>query len=241
MAGLAKQQERIMSTVTVIPLPKPVLLPVEGLSERFPVRRVYCVGRNYADHAIEMGHDPSREPPFFFQKNADNLLPAGEDFPYPSLSNDVHFEVECVLALKAGGRNIATEAALDCVYGYAVGIDFTRRDLQAEAKKLGRPWEVAKAFEHSAPVSAIVPAARLGHPSAGRIWLDLNGKRVQDGDLNQMIWKVPEIITELSKLFTLAPGDIVMTGTPAGVGAVRRGDRVDCGIDGVATLGVTVA
>jgi fumarylpyruvate hydrolase len=241
MAGLAKQQERIMSTVTVIPLPKPVLLPVEGLSERFPVRRVYCVGRNYADHAIEMGHDPSRVPPFFFQKNADNLLPAGEDFPYPSLSNDVHFEVECVLALKAGGRNIATEAALDCVYGYAVGIDFTRRDLQAEAKKLGRPWEVAKAFEHSAPVSAIVPAARLGHPSAGRIWLDLNGKRVQDGDLNQMIWKVPEIITELSKLFTLAPGDIVMTGTPAGVGAVRRGDRLDCGIDGVATLGVTVA
>ncbi|WP_454849733.1 fumarylacetoacetate hydrolase family protein [Rhizobium binxianense] len=226
---------------TVIPLPQPVLLPVEGTSARFPVRRVYCVGRNYADHAIEMGHDPSREPPFFFQKNADNLLPPGRDFPYPPLSNDVHFEVECVLALKSGGANIPAEKALDCIYGYAVGIDFTRRDLQAEQKKLGRPWEVAKAFEYSAPVSAIVPAERLGHVNAGRIWLDHNGRNVQNGDLNQMIWKVPEIIAELSKLFILAPGDVIMTGTPAGVGAVRKGDRVECGIDGVATLSVAVA
>jgi fumarylpyruvate hydrolase len=226
---------------TVSPLPQPVLLPVEGTAETFPVRRVYCVGRNYADHAIEMGHDPSREPPFFFQKNADNLLPAGKDFPYPPLSNDVHFEVECVLALKSGGQNIATENALDCVYGYAVGIDFTRRDLQAEAKKLGRPWELAKAFEYSAPVSAIVPASRLGHPDKSRIYLDHNGKRVQDGDLNQMIWKVPEIIAELSKLFILAPGDVIMTGTPAGVGAVKRGDHVECGIDGIATLTVNIA
>ncbi|MGO7541684.1 fumarylacetoacetate hydrolase family protein [Rhizobium ruizarguesonis] len=226
--------------VTVIPLPQPALLPVEGSAERFPVRRVYCVGRNYADHAIEMGHDPSREPPFFFQKNADNLLPAGKAFPYPSLSSDVHYEVECVLALKSGGANIEATDALDCIYGYAVGIDFTRRDLQGEAKKLGRPWEVGKAFEHSAPVSSIVPASRLGHPAEGKIWLEQNGKRVQDGDLNQMIWKVPEIIAELSKLFTLAPGDIIMTGTPAGVGAVARGDRINCGIDGVATLSVEV-
>ncbi len=226
---------------TVIPLPAPVLLPVEGTTDRFPVRRVYCVGRNYADHAIEMGHDPSREPPFFFQKNADNLLSDGKDFPYPPLSDDVHFEVECVLALKAGGKDIALENALDCVYGYGVGIDFTRRDLQAEAKKLGRPWELAKAFEHSAPVSSIVPAAKLGHPDAGRVWLDLNGKRVQDGDLNQMIWKVPEIIAELSKLFELAPGDVIMTGTPAGVGAVKRGDHIDCGIDGIAKLSIDVA
>ncbi|ANL28567.1 fumarylacetoacetate hydrolase protein [Rhizobium phaseoli] len=225
---------------TVIPLPKPVLLPVDGSDERFPVRRIYCVGRNYADHAIEMGHDPSREPPFFFQKNAENLLPPGSAFPYPPLSNDVHYEVECVLALKSGGANIQAELALDCIYGYGVGIDFTRRDLQGEAKKLGRPWEAAKAFEHSAPVSAIVPASRIGHPGEGRIWLEQNGKRVQDGDLNQMIWKVPEIIAELSKLFVLAPGDVVMTGTPAGVGAVAKGDRITCGIDGVATLSVEV-
>ncbi len=146
-----------------------------------------------------------------------------------------------MLALKAGGQDIPVERALDCIYGYAVGIDFTRRDLQVEAKKLGRPWEVAKAFECSAPVSPIVPASRLGHLLGGRIWLELNGKRAQDGDLNQMIWKVPEIIAELSKLFVLAPGDVIMTGTPAGVGAVKKGDRVDCGIDGIATLSLKVA
>ncbi|MBB4272953.1 fumarylacetoacetate hydrolase family protein [Rhizobium mongolense] len=229
------------SPATVIPLPQPVLLAIEGSSDVFPVRRVYCVGRNYADHAIEMGHDPSREPPFFFQKNADNLLPPGKPFPYPPLSTDVHYEAECVIALKSGGGNIPLGNALDCIYGYAVGIDFTRRDLQAEAKQLGRPWEVAKAFEYSAPISAIVPASRIGHPDAGRIWLDHNGKRVQDGDLQQMIWKMPEIIAELSKLFVLAPGDVIMTGTPAGVGAVKKGDRVECGIDGIATLSVTVA
>ena len=226
---------------TVIPVPQPVLLPVEGSADFFPVRRVYCVGRNYADHAIEMGHDPSREPPFFFQKNPDNLLPAGKPFPYPPLSEDVHYEAECVIFLKEGGENIPVEKALDCIYGYAIGIDFTRRDLQAVAKKMGRPWEVAKAFEFSAPVSPIVPADELGHPASGRIWLDHNGKRVQEGDLNQMIWKVPEIIAELSKLFILAPGDVIMTDTPAGVGAVVKGDTVECGIDGIATLTVTVS
>ncbi|TCR83853.1 fumarylpyruvate hydrolase [Rhizobium sp. BK376] len=224
---------------TVIPFPKPVLLPIEGSDAAFPVRRVYCVGRNYADHAIEMGHDPSREAPFFFQKNPDNLLQGG-DFPYPSLSSDVHHEVELVIALKAGGADIKAEKAMDCIYGYAVGIDFTRRDLQGEAKKAGRPWEIGKAFEHSAPVSSLVPAERIGHPDKGAIWLELNGDRVQNGDLNQMIWKIPEIIAELSKLFTLAPGDVIMTGTPAGVGPVKKGDRIICGVDGVGTLTLSV-
>ncbi|WP_426236060.1 fumarylacetoacetate hydrolase family protein [Pararhizobium sp. DWP1-1-3] len=224
---------------TVIPLPAPVLLPVLNSQQSFPVRRVYCVGRNYAAHAIEMGHDPDREPPFFFQKNPDNLVQAAE-FPYPPLSSDVHHEVELVIALKHGGDAIDAGDALDCVYGYAVGIDFTRRDLQAEAKAAGKPWAAAKAFEHSAPLSQIVPAEVIGHPTDGNIWLKINGKIKQQGDLNQMIWKTPEIIAELSKLFTLAAGDIIMTGTPSGVGPVARGDAVSCGIDGIATMTVTV-
>ncbi len=225
---------------TVIPLPAPVLLPVANSDRAFPVRRVYCVGRNYAAHAIEMGHDPDREPPFFFQKNPDNLTVQRAEFPYPPLSTDVHHEVELVVLLKGGGDNIDSGNALDCVYGYAVGIDFTRRDLQAEAKAAGKPWAAAKAFEHSAPVSEIVPAEAIGHPAAGNIWLTVNGDRKQQGDLNQMIWKAPEVIAELSKLFTLAAGDVIMTGTPSGVGPVSRGDVVSCGIDGVATLTVTV-
>ena len=224
---------------TVIPLPAPVLLPVMNFEQTFPVRRVYCVGRNYAAHAIEMGHDPDREPPFFFQKNPDNLVQAAE-FPYPPLSADVHHEVELVIALKQGGDAIDAADALDCVYGYAVGIDFTRRDLQAQAKAAGKPWAAAKAFEHSAPVSQIVPAQVIGHPADGNIWLKINGETKQQGDLNQMIWKTSEIIAELSKLFTLAAGDIIMTGTPSGVGPVSRGDTVSCGIDGVATLTVRV-
>ncbi len=224
---------------TVIPLPAPVLLLVAHSDQTFPVRRVYCVGRNYAAHAIEMGHDPNREPPFFFQKNPDNLQQTAE-FPYPPLSTGVHHEVELVVALKQGGDTIDAVDALDCVYGYAVGIDFTRRDLQAEAKAAGKPWTAAKAFEHSAPVSPIVPAQAIGHPVDGNIWLKVNGEAKQQGDLNQMIWKVPEIIAELSKLFTLAAGDVIMTGTPSGVGPVARGDVVSCGIDGVATLTVTV-
>ncbi len=224
---------------TVIPLPAPVLLPVMNSEQTFPVRRVYCVGRNYAAHAIEMGHDPDREPPFFFQKNPDNLV-HGAEFPYPPLSTDVHHEVELVVALKHGGDTIDPADALDCVYGYAVGIDFTRRDLQAQAKAAGKPWAAAKAFEHSAPLSALVPAEIIGHPTDGTISLKINGETRQQGDLNQMIWKTPEIIAELSKLFTLAAGDIIMTGTPSGVGPVARGDVVSCDIDGVATLTVTV-
>jgi fumarylpyruvate hydrolase len=225
---------------TVIPVPATVLMPISGTTDTFPVRRVYCVGRNYAAHAIEMGHDPDREAPFFFQKNPDNLLPPTAGFPYPPLSTDVHHEVELVIALKSGGTAIPAGDALDCIYGYAVGIDFTRRDLQAEAKASGKPWAAAKAFEHSAPCSAIVPAETIGHPADGNIWLAINGERKQQGDLNQMIWKVPEIIAELSRLFALAPGDMIMTGTPSGVGPVLRGDTVTCGIDGVATLSVAV-
>jgi fumarylpyruvate hydrolase len=224
---------------TVIPAPAPVLLPVEGSTDLFPVRRVYCVGRNYADHAIEMGHDPSREPPFFFQKNPQNLLTSGQ-FRYPPLSANVHHEVELVMALQSGGSDIPVERALDCVWGYGVGIDFTRRDLQDAVKKAGRPWEAAKAFEGSAPVSALVPVAKAGHPHSGEIWLDVNGARRQSGDLAQMIWKLPEIVAELSKLFTLAAGDVIMTGTPAGVGQVVRGDHVVCAVEGLAVLEIAV-
>ena len=167
----------------VIEQPSTVSLPVEGTRDRFPVRRVYCVGRNYAAHAREMGHDPDREAPFFFLKPADALLVGGGEFPYPSRTSDVHYEIEMVVALAQGGADIDETAALDCVYGYAAGIDMTRRDLQGQAKKAGRPWEVGKAFDHSAPIGAVVPAARIGHPEKGLVWLDVNGTRRQEGDL----------------------------------------------------------
>lgn len=221
------------------PLPLPAL-SVRGTDELMPVHRIYCVGRNYAEHAREMGHDPDREPPFFFQKNPDNLVPDGGEFPYPPLSHDVHHELEMVVALREGGRDIPVERALDHVFGYAVGLDMTRRDLQGEAKKLGRPWEVGKAFEHSAPCSAVVRASEIGHPDKGRVWLEVNGETRQSGDLSQLIWKVPEMIAYLSRLFTLRPGDLIYSGTPAGVGAVKRGDRLHGGVDGVGEIRVTV-
>ena len=220
------------------PAPVPTLA-VEGSDALFPVHRIYCVGRNFADHAIEMGHDPDKEPPFFFQKNPDALVRPEEGFPYPPASRDVHYEVELVVALREGGSDIPVERALDCVYGYAVGLDMTRRDLQAEAKKLGRPWEIAKAFERSAPCGPIHPVAGIGHPNNGAIRLDVNGQRRQDGNLDQMIWKVPEMIAYLSRLFTLAPGDLIFSGTPAGVGAVERDDVMHAHIDGLG--GITVA
>jgi fumarylpyruvate hydrolase len=223
----------------VIPPPPIASLPVAGSDERFPVHRIYCVGRNYAAHAVEMGHDPDKEPPFFFQKNPDNLVTDGR-LPYPPRTQDLHHEIELVVALKEGGRDIPVERALDCVFGYAVGLDMTRRDLQEGMKKLGRPWEIGKAFEASAPCSPLIPTARIGHPDAGAIWLEVNGERRQAGDLNQMIWKVPEMIAFLSELFTLAPGDLIMSGTPAGVGAVRPGDRLHGHVEGVGELLVTV-
>jgi len=225
---------------TVIPPPPPAYLPVRGTSAVFPVHRIYCVGRNYAAHAIEMGHDPTREEPFFFQKNPDNLVINSGAFPYPAKSNDVHHEIELVVALSAGGTDIPVESALDCVYGYAVGLDMTRRDLQAQCKKAGRPWEIGKAFEHSAPCSEIAPAAEIGHPDAGAIWLKVGGEMRQHGDLNQLIWKVPEMIAYLSGLFELKPGDLIMSGTPSGVGKVELGDVLDGHIDYVGDLRVKV-
>lgn len=215
------------------------VLPIAGSEQVFPVHRVYCVGRNYAAHSIEMGGDPNREAPFFFQKNPDNL-DAGGSFPYPSASSDVHHEIEMLVALKSGGVDIPVAAALDCVYGYGVALDMTRRDLQAQAKELSRPWETAKAFDHSAPCTAIVPADRIGHLAQGAIWLDVNGKRRQTGDLSQMIWKVPEMISYLSGLFRLKAGDVLLSGTPAGVGAIQRGDLMHGHIDGIGDLEVRV-
>jgi fumarylpyruvate hydrolase len=223
----------------VITPPAMPVLPVRGTDAVFPVRRIYCVGRNYAAHAIEMGHDPDKEPPFFFLKNPDNVDTSGR-FAYPSATKDVHHEIELVVALAKGGTDIPVEQALDCVYGYAVGLDMTRRDLQAEAKKMGRPWEVGKAFEQSAPCAEVVPASAIGHPDAGAIWLKVNGEMRQEGDLNQLIWKVPEVISYLSGLFKLAAGDLIMSGTPAGVGPVNRGDVLLGHVDGVGDLEVKV-
>ena len=229
-----------MSSEYVIPAPVVPSLAVRGSDRRFPVHRIYCVGRNYAAHAIEMGHDPDREPPFFFQKNPDTLVASGSDFPYPDRTEDLHYELELVVALASGGRNIPVASALDCVFGYAVGLDMTRRDLQGQAKRMGRPWEVGKAFDHSAPCSEIVPADTIGHPDAGAVWLKVNGELRQNGDLNQMIWKAPEIIATLSGLFTLAPGDLIYSGTPAGVGATVRGDTLHGGVVGVGELEISV-
>lgn len=206
---------------------EPVSLPIAGRDERFPVHRVYCVGRNYAEHVKEMGGEVGRDPPFFFMKPADALVSDGR-FPYPSSSTDVHHEVELVVALGPGAS----------IFGHAVGLDMTRRDLQAAAKKLGRPWEVAKGFEHSAPISAIVPARAA--MTSGAITLDVNGARRQAGDLSEMIWNVPEIIAELGRLFMLRPGDLIFTGTPSGVGPVARGDRLHAEIAGVGSLDVDV-
>ncbi len=217
----------------------PVSLPVAGTALRFPVRRIYCVGRNYAAHAVEMGHDPDREPPFFFQKNPQDIVLDGR-FRYPRGSRNVHHEIELVAALRGGGADIATDDALDLVFGYALGLDMTRRDLQGEAKTQGRPWEIGKAFDDSAPCGPLVPATQCGHPDHGAIWLDVNGGRRQSGDLNQLIWKLPQVIAKLSALFTVAPGDLIFTGSPAGVAAVERGDHLHGHIDGIGDLVVDV-
>ena len=224
---------------TAFPSQPPVYVPLRQSDLVFPVHRVYCVGRNYAGHALEMGHDPIRDPPFFFQKNPTNLL-FDSKFPYPPASSEVHHEVELIVGLHQGGTDIPIATALAGVFGYAVGIDMTRRDRQREAKQAGRPWEVAKAFEHSAPCSAMVPTSVIGHPTSGAIRLQVNDRLRQNGDLEQMIWNVPEVIHHLSALFTLQPGDLIFTGTPAGVAAVQRGDQIQASIDGVGQLHVAV-
>jgi len=223
----------------VIPPPPQAALAIAGSDRLFAVRRIWCVGRNYLEHIKEMGQD-EREPPFFFSKPADAIVPDGATVPYPSLTKDLHHEVELVVALKGGGRYLKAATANDLIWGYGVGIDLTRRDLQIASRDIKRPWEIGKAFDHSAPCGPLKPAAEIGHPSKGRIVLRVNGKVRQDGDLNQMIWNVPEIISKLSEMVELAPGDIIMTGTPSGVAATVAGDKIECEIEGVGKLSVTI-
>lgn len=213
-------------------------LAVAGSALAFQVRRVFCVGRNYADHAREMGADPEREPPFFFAKPADAVFLG--DVPYPSRTRDFQHEVELVVALGSGGSELAIDTAGECVQAYAVGIDWTRRDLQSELKRLGRPWEVAKAFDKSASIGVLQPRKVTGELKAGHIWLAVNGERKQTGDLADMIWSVPEIIAELSTYVRLEAGDLIYTGTPAGVGAVQVGDRITAGVAGLVDLDLQV-
>ena len=213
---------------------------IKGRRERFPVHRIYCVGRNYAAHAREMGKDPEREPPFFFTKPADAIVENHASVPYPTRTSNLHHEIELVVALGKGGVGIDASEALAHVFGYAVGNDLTRRDLQFELRDKGRPWDIAKGFDHAAPITAISPISDCGHLSAGRIWLKVNGELRQQGDLNELIWSVPEIIAELSSLFELQPGDLIFTGTPAGVSAVKAGDRLEGGVDGLETLVTTI-
>ena len=225
----------------VIPAPQQPTIAVAGTDALFPVRRIWCVGRNYADHAREMGHDPSREPPFFFQKPADAVVPSGSTLPYPSMTKDLHHEIELVVAIGKGGTNIPVAKALDHVFGYGVGLDMTRRDLQSEAKKHQRPWEMGKSFDQSCPVTPLVPAAGIGHPSQGAIWLKVNGEVKQRGDLNQQIWRVEETIAYLSQFVALEAGDLILNGTPAGVGPCRAGDKLEGHVDGVGDLVITYA
>jgi fumarylpyruvate hydrolase len=218
----------------VIPPPEPASVAVSGSEQRFPVRRIFCVGRNYAAHAREFGNDPTREPPFFFMKPADAVLPAAGTVPYPLLTSNLHHEVELVVAIGGQGVRVAPARALDLVWGYGVGVDLTRRDLQDSAKDLRRPWDWSKGFDASAPCSPLVPAATLGHPEAGRIWLEVNGQPRQQGDLRDLIWPVADVISHISQGVALRPGDLIFTGTPAGVGALQPGDQVRGGVDGVA-------
>ena len=224
----------------VISPPPAVSLPVAGTVARFPVRRVYCVGRNYADHAREMGQDPEREPPFFFSKPADALVPGGGAIAYPPQTANLQHEIELVVALADGGANIPVAQALDKVFGYAVGLDLTRRDLQQRAKDKGHPWDLGKGFDQSAPIGELQPASRVGHPQRGSITLEVNGDLRQRGDLGQMSWSVAEVIAKLSESVRLAPGDLIFTGTPAGVSAIVRGDRLRGVVDGVGELTIEI-
>lgn len=212
-----------------------VTLPVAASNMRFPVRRIYCVGRNYADHALEMGADPVRESPFFFSKPADAVLAESNEIPFPTRSNNLHHEVELVVAIAQEAKSISVAEASACIFGYAVGNDLTRRDLQNEAKQAKRPWDVAKGFDNSAPISSLMPVAQCGLLERGEIYLKVNGEVRQQGDISDMIWSVDEIIAELSTLFVLKPGDLIFTGTPSGVGPLQIGDTVECYVEGVAT------
>lgn len=223
----------------IFEIPEPSV-PIAGSGDVFPVHRIYCVGRNYAAHAREMGHDPARTPPVFFMKPADAIVPGGSTVAYPSRTENLQHEIELVVAIGEPGRDIPAGKALDHVFGYAAGIDLTRRDLQLQAKESRGTWDTAKGFDQSAPISALHRAADIGHPDSGRIWLSVNGEIRQNADLNELIWSVPEAIAELSTFFALAPGDLVFTGTPAGVGPLEVGDEVAGGIDGVDELAITI-
>jgi len=225
----------------VIPCPTQSALPIADSNKKFPVRRIWCVGRNYADHAREMGHDPSREPPFFFSKPRDAIVSSDSVLAFPSMTSNLHHEVELVVAIGVGGKEIDSESALEHVWGYGVGIDMTRRDLQAQAKKLQRPWAMGKGFDQSAPCSEIYPSTQIGHPSKGVLWLKVNGETKQQGDIADMIWNTPESISYLSGLVRLEPGDLIFTGTPAGVGAVVSGDEISVHVDGVCDLNIRIA
>ncbi len=214
-------------------------LAVAGAADRFPVRRIYCIGRNYAAQAREMGAD-EREPPFFFLKPADAIVEDGATIPYPPRTDDLHFEGELVVAIGKAGSDIAVADANRHIYGYGVGIDLTRRDLQNQAKEMRRPWDMGKGFDRSAPCSAIHPASVIGHPESGALWLDVNGTRRQSGDIADMIWNVPESVSYLSGLVELCPGDLIFTGTPEGVGAVVAGDDIHVHVDGVCDLKVSI-
>ncbi|MFQ5548469.1 MAG: fumarylacetoacetate hydrolase family protein [Woeseia sp.] len=213
---------------------------VAGSDRLYPVHSIYCVGRNYAAHTREMGGDPKDEPPVFFLKPADAVVPGGAKVAYPPCTADLHHEIELVVAIGRPGREIDVKMAEECIFGYAVGIDLTRRDLQAQAKEKGGPWDTAKSFEGAAPVSPIHRVEDTGHPSAGRVWLAVNGEIRQDGDIGDMIRSVPEIIAELSTLFTLAAGDLIYTGTPEGVGAVKEGDRITGGVEGIDEISIEI-
>lgn len=221
-------------------VPQPSV-PVAGEDGTFPVHRIYCVGRNYAAHAREMGHDPQRTAPVFFMKPADAIVHSGATVRYPSRTKNFQHEIELVVAIAESGRDIAVADALGHVFGYAVGIDLTRRDLQIAAKENRVTWDTAKGFDQSAPISALHRAADVGHPDSGRIWLSVNDVIRQNADLNELIWSVPEAIVELSTFFTLVPGDLIFTGTPAGVGPIEVGDEVTGGIDGIDEIAITIA
>jgi fumarylpyruvate hydrolase len=229
-----------MSETFVFPPAATASLEVIGQTERFPVHRIYCVGQNYAAHAREMGSNPDREPPFFFLKPADAVVANGATLDYPQRTDNLHHEIELVVAIGTGGRDIPVNAANQHIFGYAVGNDLTRRDLQSAARKIGRPWDTAKGFDHSAPMTAIHPIAQTGAIESGRIWLTVNGEFRQEADISELIWSVPEIIAELSTLYELMPGDLIFSGTPAGIGPVRSGDRIEGGVDGLDTLVTTI-